>query len=399
MPIKLSSGDRKILIAAGAVFAVLVLVSLLFVSSEGNRETVPTTYSTDSNGAKAAFLLLQQSGYRVKRWEQKPSEIKTAENVTLILAEPSTFADKEDRAAIRRFIEKGGHLIAIGEAAAQMLPRHDVQLILNEEMVWEKYPATAPSSEARAAPEITMAPRLHWSSPASAFAVYGKYNRTVVVRYLYGKGKVTWWAAPTPLTNAGIREPGNLEFFIACLGDKSKTRILWDEYFHGYAPSEKPLYDARLVRILLVHFGLLCAAVLLTYARRSGPIRPSSPEIRLSPLEFVESLGGLDEHARASAVAVDIHYQRFLYWMTRRLGLSRNAPIVELEQAARNRWNFQDKALGTVLQECSSARLLPNLPAGKALKLVRSLHSYAVQLKLFPASAKESNKWKQSRNY
>jgi hypothetical protein len=399
MSFQLSSGDRKILLIAAVFLAVLILGALLFVSPQSNQSAIPTTYSSNSNGAKAAYLLLQETGYRIERWEQSPAEIKSSQNNTFILVEPSQYANKEEQAALHQFIRQGGRLIAIGQSAAAMLPANDSNAALEEEKVWEKYSALAPSFITQAAPQITMAPATYWDSPYSALALYGKNNRSVVVRYAYGKGTVIWWAAATPLTNAGLKEPGNLEFFIACLGNKATARILWDEYFHGYSRSDKGSFETTVLEILIVQLVLVAAAVLWTFSRRSGPIRPSFQEIRLSPLEFVETLGGLYEHARASAVAVDIHYQRFLYWLTKRLGMSRNSSIEEFEKAMRNRWNFHDAQFAAILKECGSARYLPDLPPGRALKLVRSLHSYAVQLKLFPASTKESNPWKPSRNY
>jgi hypothetical protein len=399
MPFRVNAGDRKTLMIAAAIFAVLVVAALLIGSPEGSEETSPTTYSVSSSGAKAAFLLLQETGYRIKRWEQSPAEIRMAPSHTLILAEPSWPADKEERAALQRFVREGGRLVAIGQSAGPMLPENACVATPFEELVWDKFPAIGPSSITRAAPQITLAPRARWGLPSSALVLYGKEKQAVVVRYPYGQGTVIWWASATPLTNAGLKEPGNLEFFLACLGDRTANSILWDEYFHGYGRSSKGSFEIKLLGGLLAQFAFLGAVILLSFSRRSGPVRPPAAEVSLSPLEFVETLGGLYEHARASAVAVDIHYQRFWYWLTMRLGMSPNTSIEAIEQAMLIRWNFCEKQFASVLRECASARYLPDLPPARALKLVRCLHSYAVQLKLFPASAKESTKWKPSRNY
>jgi hypothetical protein len=48
---------------------------------------------------------------------------------------------------------------------------------------------------------------------SAAYPLYGDGDRTVVVKYPFGRGEVLWWASATPLTNAGLKEPGNLEFF------------------------------------------------------------------------------------------------------------------------------------------------------------------------------------------
>lgn len=388
MAYTLSGSDRKILWIAAAVFGMLIIAAFLVVSPEGNEESIATTYSADSSGAKAAFLLLQKTGYRVERWEKSLEDIDVASRKTLILAEPVRAANQREHERLRRFIENGGRVIAIGQSACRMLPGSSCVPDPLEGMVWRKFPALIPSIMARAAPQIVMAPKARWAW-SQGLPLYGDSTHNVVVSYGYGKGTVIWWAAATPLTNAGLRESGNLEFFLACLGDKGKTGILWDEYLHGYSASKKSTLQSILIGFALLQMTLLGMAVLWTFSRRSGPVRYQDPGVRLSPLEFVETLGGLYEHAHASAVAVDICYQRFLYWLARQLGMPATASIEEFERAVRNRWNFEDEHFGPTLRECASARYSAEFPAKQALRLVRSINSYASRLKLYPVSAKE----------
>lgn len=396
MPFQLSRGDRKILLIAAAVFLVLILSALLLLSPEANQSATPTTYSSNSSGAKAAFLLLQNSGYRIERWEKSPETLQTGRHTTLILAEPSQFASKEERAALLRFIEQGGRLIAIGPSAAWMLPENAAREEPLEGTIWEQFPALAPSAETLAAPQITLAPKAFWMDSGAALPLYGKDNRPVAVRYSYGKGVVFWWASATPLTNAGLKEPGNMEFFLSCLGSKNNTRIVWDEYFHGYGGSGKTNLEMQMLVAMLIQLGIAGLAVLITFSRRSGLLRIPILESRLSPLEFVETLGGLYQHARASSVAVDIHYQRFLYLLTKRLGMTRNHSIEAIESAIQTRWSFHDADFAGILRQCSSARYHPDMAPRHALKLIRSLFSYAIQLKLY---AEENTRWKPFRNY
>src|SRR5258708_17649213 len=122
----------------------------------------------------------------------------------------------------------------------------------------------------------------------------------MVVSYKVGKGEVIWWAATRPLTNIGIQESGNLALLLGSLGDNKNVRILWDEYFHGYQRSllayvwEPPLLFG------LLQFGFTGLVLLLTFAKRNGPIRPLYEASRLTPLEFVHTLGGLYQRAKAS---------------------------------------------------------------------------------------------------
>jgi hypothetical protein len=98
----------------------------------------------------------------------------------------------------------------------------------------------------------------------------------------------------------------------------------------------------------------------------------------------VETLGGLYQQAHAASVAVDVYYQRFHYWVTRRLGLNKNATPEEIARAVRERWDVKDDAFLDALIAAASARYQPDLPQRQALEVVQKLHEYAVQFKLFP---------------
>lgn len=121
-----------------------------------------------------------------------------------------------------------------------------------------------------------------------------------------------------------------------------------------------------------------------TFSRRSGPIFQPVADVRLSPLEFVHTLGGLYERAGAGSVAVDVTYQRFRYWLTRRLGMAGNASADDLRRAVQQRSILDDERFATTLHECEAARYDPGLQPERALLLVRELHEYAAKLKLFP---------------
>ena len=252
-------------------------------------------------------------------------------------------------------------------------------------MTWKQLAAQSPSSITRAAPVITMAPQAYWKTSDFALPLYGDGTHSMVVMYRYGKGEVLWWAAATPLTNAGLKEPGNLEFFLACLDQKPKNKILWDEYFHGYRRSLAASIEHSPVKWMFVQLAVFALILLVTYSRRSGPIVIPSQAVRLSPLEFVRTLGLLYEKAEASSVAVDICYHRFRYWLTRRLGLAANVPVLELERAIRDRWKVNGPELRATLEACESAPYHTGMKPAEALKLVQKIYDYAVRFKLFPA--------------
>ena len=387
MPLKLDSRDRKLFIAAGVVFVLLIVVAVIFGGDAGQDVEIPSTYSTASTGAKAAYLLLLQGGYNQLRWEKSLSQLPRGAGKTLILASPFEAPTREERERLRTFIEEGGHVIATGMAAGTFLPESSSVPDPLSGMLQKTMRAEAPSEITKAAPEIVMAPQAHWLS-GTAYRLYSDGEQAVVVKYLYGRGQVLWWAAATPLTNAGLTDTGNLEFFLACLGG-TKNQILWDEYIHGYRETLASSIAHSPVKWLVLQLSLLALAVLATFSRRSGPVFKPAAEMRLSPLEFVNTLGGLYERGGTAAVAVDICYQRFRYWLARRLGVANNVSINDLVIAVRERWSLIDDHFAAILRRCESARNDPYLHGQEALHLVQELDEYAIKLRLFEGVRKE----------
>jgi Domain of unknown function (DUF4350) len=386
MPLKIDPRDRKLLLGSAVVFILLIAGAVIFSGDAGQRQEAPSSYSTASGGAKAAYLLMLQSGYNVQRWEKPLVDLpKTA---TVILADPMEAPTREERESLKSFLSDGGRIIATGMFSGTFLPENDSVPDMLLGMTWKKALAVSPSAITRAAPEITIAPQARWPSYSPAYSLYGDGDEIVVVKYPYGRGEVLWWAAATPLTNAGLKESGNLEFLLANVGD-TKAPILWDEYVHGYREDLGSSVAHSPVKWLLLQMALLGLAVVATFSRRSGPLSVPVTDVRLSPLEFVQTLGGLYENAGTASVAVDICYQRFRYWLTRRLGVANNISIHDLESAVRDRFATRDERFGAILRRCESAKSDPYLGEAEALQLVQELDQYASRWKLFESRRKE----------
>lgn len=387
MPVTIDPKDRKLLVGAAIVFVLLIAGAVLFGANSQGNFNVPSTYSSASGGAKAAYLLLTDTGYKVERWERPLNQLPQSGKKTLVLAEPNEAPTQEEREQLKSFLSAGGRVIATGMFAGTFLPENNSIPTVLGAATWKRATALSPSAITRAAPEIFLTSESAWQSYSPAYPLYGDGDRTLVVEYPYGRGKVLWWASATPLTNAGLKQAGNLEFFLACLGGSQNT-ILWDEYIHGYRETLGASIAHSPAKWLAIQLLLLALAIVATFSRRSGPVYTPVADVRLSPMEFVETLGGLYERAACASVAVDISYQRFRYWLTRRLGLGNNASLDQLHSAVRERWAIDDRFL-TILKRCESARLDPDLHAPEALHLVQQLDKYATRMKLFQGLRKE----------
>ena len=132
-------------------------------------------------------------------------------------------------------------------------------------------------------------------------------------------------------------------------------------------------------------------AVVWTYSRRSGPVIPQVTETRLSPLEFVNTLGALYHRAGGAAIAVDESYRRFRTALAKRLGVSSDTSDAVLAQAAARRFRIDGPALESALDACVRTRETATLDPRHALSVVRSLSAQSVALRLFHAAGAEKH--------
>ena len=396
MPVSLDPADRRILILfGGLLLVVLAIGAFVFPSNSAKGPSFPTTRSSASEGAKAAYLLLTDLGYTVERWALPPTELpQPASDTLLILAEPLLPASAEEISALARFVNSGGRVLAIGQEAARMVPQGGLLKVEANEAEWKIYRAVAPSPLTRGADEILVAPGTRWEMKHFGhLAVYAEGSQAAVVTYRVGQGRIIWWAAPTPLTNAGITLSGNLQLFLNSVGPVRGVRVLWDEYYHGERGTLRSYLQKTPVPSAFAQLGVLALALLLTFARRSGPVRPPQVAARLSPLEFVETLGDLYHRGHAGAAAASISVQHFRALLTRRLGLPAGAPIAQLHQAARDRLGWTEPGFYEALQAAERATRQSDIGDEDALRVVQSLEHYAELLQIKRRTNKETQEW------
>lgn len=391
MPSALDPGDRKLLLIAGAILLLLIVatVALAPSESEGEGSGTPTTYSTTKSGAQAAYALLGELGYNTERWEKSPTELpaETAGTV-LILAAPSGFPRKDEREALLRFARSGGWIIYAGNFPFAFLQTGAVEPapITPESLLpTQTFPAIAPSPFTLGASKVVMNAGNRWdSSDGAQVPLYGTPQEPVVVTWQLGKGRILWWAAPTPVTNSGISQEENLPFFLSSIqaikpgAPPGETTVLWDEYFHGYRGSLWDYFQKTPVPWALYQLAFIALFLLLAFSRRSGPLYPPVVASRLSPLEFVDTLGDLYRRAHAGPAAVRVAYQRFRTQLVRRLALAPSVSNMQLDAAVRDRLHWKEPGLMDTLQRAEKAVRATDVAASEALQLVQALEHYEV---------------------
>ncbi len=387
---KIEKSDRRLLMWA-ALFLLPVIIALAFLSQDEEESVVPSTYSAQTRGAKAAYLLLQDIGYKVERWEQSPAELPADPAQTvLVLANPFRPPSPQEKNALQIYLSHGGKILATGSSPWMFLPQADTEYEPLPAPSWKEYQPQLLTPLTRGG-TIQMSPTAYWKNASTAYLVhYADEARPIVVSYKVGKGEVIWWGASTPLTNAAIGKSGNLALLLNSLGQPNDVQVYWDEYFHGYRSSflgymgEPPVWYG-LLQCLMVFLALI-----FTFSRRNGPIHPLAETSRLSPLEFVHTLGKLYRRAKAVHSALAIPYARFRMVATRQLGIRNDIPAPELARALKNRLRYKDNALDDLLQQIETALHNPELSEAWALELVQQLSRHTQNLKLIQLEKQET---------
>lgn len=394
MSVGIAREDRKLLAFGGGLLVLMLTASVLLAPpSRQVNSPVPSTYSPQPAGAEAAYLLLERLHYSVRRWEDAPAELPAEANaVLLILAEPIQAPTEKERRTLEDWVHGGGHVLYTGAHVQSFFPEADVSEVPHDP-AWRSFSSSIPSYLDRGVASITIQPRANWRDlHASQVALYGEGDFTAVVSWRVGKGGVLWWAGSTPLTNAGITRENNLIFFLNCVSAPSNGeshRIYWDEYFHGQRSSLWSYTRKTPLGWGAAQLGILAVAALFTFSRRSGPLYTPQRISRLSPLEFVDTLGGLYERAGAASSAVAVSQLRLRFLLTRQLGLAGDTTAASLSQSAEERLGWKDFVKSDLLGRAEKASRAPKLRPREALALVQELERYADKLEIRSRSTQE----------
>jgi hypothetical protein len=396
MHLGIAASDRKILLIGGGLLLLLLTVTILLSPSGDERDSYyPSTYSAQSSGALAAYDLLAKFHYPVRRWEDPPTELPQQSNgILLILANPFLPPSEKERKALASFVEDGGHVLITG-SAIPMFFKDAVISPSRPNATWTSFYPTLPSPVTRGAEHIILQPQASWGTlNESQIPLYAEKDSVAVVSWYVGKGRILWWAGPTPLTNAGISREQNLNLFLNSVARWSAHgpyQIYWDEYFHGERGSLWAYVQKTPVPWGLVQLMLLGLAVLFTFGRRSGPIVVPTQVSRLSPLEFVDTLGGLYQRARASPAAVAIIYQQLRRTLKLKWALSANASAALVEENASQRLGWRESGIAATLERARTASEARKLAPSDALEIIRELEDLEGKLGLKPTKFQENN--------
>jgi len=379
----LDSKDRQLLIWSVSIALGLAIVAGGFLPGGNNNDNpMPSSYLSGRHGARAAYELLLNSGFSVERWERPLSELaETAGPETVVIfAEPYS-REVSDIEAVRHILERGGRVLSTGFWGGYMLPGEASEA--TREMHFAACKLDPEGLDALAASgEAWMVPEAGWAVGNPAYRVeYSCAGQPAVVEYDWQKGHIVWWSSSTPLENGSIARAHNFDLFLNSLGPREGHKFYWDESLHGEVRSEWSYAGGPGLTLLWSGLPVLGLLIVLSFSRRSGPVRELPAPPRATPIEFLEALGSLYMNAGAASTAVSVAWERFRRHSLRLCGLrSQKLGAAELAAVIRRRFPRVDAALEADLTACEDAAWGESANPRQALKLVQTLHSYREQL-------------------
>jgi len=375
-----AGSDKKLLAWMGGGVAVLILIVSVLAPKKSGNDPRPIVTNNGTAGAKAAFLLLPQLGYKVERWDAPEDQLDRvdASKTTLIMAD--VYMDpkqlKSTEAAVKRFLERGGRVLDTGGATLLPEGKTGAATAQHSELCYTTPEGQGPLAQAG---QVSFGDNGAWDEKDSKLgpALHVEQrcgDDAVAVRYAVGKGEAIWWSSSMPLSNRGLHEDASLKLLLATIGASGRT-VLFDEYNHGVAPGFWDGAHGLPLRWLFLQFALIAALLVLSFSRRNGPIRMPVTVPRTSPVEFAESMGHLYQRAGATNAATGMARRRLLRFLQAECGVARitiDEGPAAVAEALQERFGGDWSALRRHLEDAAHAESTEIAP-NSALKLVQAL--------------------------
>ena len=367
------------IIASGLalVIALAVAAAVLAPPSAGNLPP-GSSFSYEGEGSAAALQTLTRLGYSVRRSFDPVAALGLdPASVVLVIAEPAEVPTNSDRRALQAMVSAGATVLVTGCGAVPFLTGSDT-VAAPSEGVPRSFAARFESPLSAHAPRITMRTDCGWWEAGSQYTtLYGDAHGAAVRFKRSGTGTIVWWSGSTPLSNASIEEPGNLELLLNVAGDRSRT-ILWDEFYHGQRRSLYSYAKNTPLPWAAAQLALLLVVAAAMFVRRRTPVFVRAPQSRASPLEFVDTMAGLYARAGTAADAVATARLRLRRLLAEATGLAADADDRHLAAAGAARCRVDAAELTAALQAATG--LDDTMTGREALPLVRRLQTCAAGL-------------------
>ena len=291
---------------------VIVLVAILVGANVASRainlaypgQSGPpaSAYATTDQGLAAFAELLRRDGHAVARLRERPRELDLdPAGTTLVLADAG-IVEEADARALRRFVERGGRLVAAGPAPSWLHHLVEPAPVWARREPWQGLRTLAPRQELAGIRQIAGA-SASWDEAGATLPLLGGDTAGLLNVARIGRGEAFLLADTGPLRNETLAFGDNAALALA-LGGAPERRVAFLERYHGYGAESglRAIPNGWLVTL----GGMLAAAIafMLARGRRLGPAEAATRELAPPRRLYAEALGVLLARTRRPALAV-----------------------------------------------------------------------------------------------
>lgn len=315
-----------------AITIILMVIGLFVYGNKVNNQQVDySSYSSEENGVKALYLVVEQMGFEAGRYKKNSRLLP--DNVTMVCINPDLlfFNDKYERKYLKAWIERGNTFILAGDESR-----------INEYRLEEL--------------------------SADYYDRQGYLGGTVLN---IGNGRLIFLNNCDDYTNEGLKlvTPG-IEF-IKLLVNEKNNRILFNEYYHGIHEGSG-FWDITgpMVKIIILQSIIGLIVLMFISSRRFGKPMPVYQIVKRKENENLSALSNIFIKSRANKLVLEMHLNDLKSQLSRYLGFSYVASDKEIIEAVSSNKYLMSMKLDEILPLCNLYMEDNKKDTRKLLKLV-----------------------------
>jgi len=318
------------------IVVLVIFLALVVIFGDNKKESDPdyTTYSANPNGVKAIYLLSNEVGYSVERYE-RPSRF-LQDNAVLILVKPDmTRIDDIEVSYLEKWIKKGNLLLIYDDASK-----------------FDDY-----SLEGfKESKEI-------------------KNDQKDYRSFNVGKGQIIYDTDVQGITNNGLKKLQHGVDFISILDEKGINTVLFNEYYHGYGAQGVSITDLLGLsgELVILQIVLGIVVLILIFGRRFGKPAVVFEIIKRMENENLFALSNIYRKSKANTHVLQIHFDRVKKELSRFLGSNTVISDIELIKSASKYKFLNELNIKEVIDSCNYYTNLGKLSTKKLQAIIAKL--------------------------
>jgi hypothetical protein len=354
-----------------------VVASLFLADERGSVHDVGSSWRSDDRGARALFLLLEETGHHPRRLDLP---LPPPRSLLLSIEPARTERDRE----LLAWVAEGGVLVFAARApepnrGAARVP--DLAPTLGLTLVDASVPAAPPDDSPWRGLIVEASPR-HFRPISRGRVLLGSAATPVALEIPLGQGRIVALANPSWLENAGLERGQALELALRALVEP-RLPIFFDEARHGLGEQPGLGYVLARYGLLPTAFAALLLLALLVW--RTTPaeatLAPSASargEIRDS---LVEARAGLYTRSLPSAAALGMLERDLQAGLSAGLGAAQPLGWDALAQRLEKRRPGRGQQLAELRREIARSAAAPPADLQSLVPLARRAASFVKELR------------------